>query len=278
MTIKNEKNNSQKRVTKITVPYIIAMKKRGEKIACLTAYDHLMAKHLSEAEIDLILVGDSAGMVIAGHKNTIPVTMDEMIYHTRSVARGNQRALIVADMPFLSYQVSLEKAIENAGRCIKEGRAEAVKLEGGDWLADVISHLVRIGIPVMGHLGLTPQSVNTIGGYRVQAKKAEKADELLKDAIKLEEAGVFSIVLEMVPTEVAEKVTERLSIPTIGIGAGPHCDGQILVTHDLLGIFDHFKPKFVRRYANMARDMKDAYSRYILDVKNNLFPSDEESF
>lgn len=278
MSITSESNHSQKKVSKITVPEIIAKKSRGEKIACLTAYDHLMARHLSEAEIDLILVGDSVGMVIAGYENTIPVSLDEIIYHTKAVVRGNEHALVVADMPFMSYQVNVDKAIENAGRCIKEGMAGAVKLEGGGWLTDVISHLVKIGIPVMGHLGLTPQSINTLGGYRVQAKKVEKAEELINDAVKLEEAGVFSIVLEMVPTEVAKEVTTKLSIPTIGIGAGIHCDGQILVTHDLLGIYDHFKPKFVRRYANMARDMKEAYVRYIRDVKSHRFPSEEESF
>ncbi len=278
MSITNQNNKSTNRKTKITAPDIIAMKRRGEKIACLTAYDHLMAKHLSESNIDLILVGDSVGMVFSGYKNTIPVTVDDIIYHTRAVARGNERALVVADMPFMSYQVNLEEAIENAGRCIKEGRAEAVKFEGGSWLAETISYLVKIGIPVMGHLGLTPQSVNTIGGYRVQAREEEEAEELLTDAIKLEEAGAFSIVLEMVPSEVAKTVTERLSIPTIGIGAGLHCDGQILVTHDLLGIYDHFKPKFVRRYAHMAPEMKEAYARFIKDVKSNLFPSEEESF
>lgn len=263
---------------KITVPDIIAMKRRGEKIACLTAYDMLMSKHLGESGVDLILVGDSAGMVVAGHQSTIPVTIDQIVYHTRAVSRGNPPSLVVSDMPFLSYQVSVEKAVENAGRCLQEGRASAVKLEGGAWLVETVSHLVNIGIPVMGHLGLTPQSINALGGHKIQGRDPKVAELLLKDAQLLEEAGIFSLVLEMVPAELAKRVTERLSIPTIGIGAGPHCDGQILVTHDMLGYFDQFHPKFVRKYANLAESMREAYRQYIQDVKQGSFPSKDESF
>ncbi len=263
---------------KITVPEIVSMKKRGEKIACLTAYDHLMARLLDQAGIDLILVGDSVGMVIAGYETTIPVTLDEIIYHTRAVARGVSRALIVADMPFLSYQVSLEKTIENAGRCLKEGNAEAVKLEGGHWIADAIAHLVQIGIPVMGHLGLTPQSIHAFGGYGVRGKEEAEAKRLIKDAKILEEAGVFAIVLEKVPADLAQKVTESIHIPTIGIGAGQYCDGQILVSHDMLGIFEEFKPKFVRRYAELGLAMRNAFINYVKDVKARDFPNENESY
>lgn len=263
---------------KVTVPEIIKMKQRGEKIACLTSYDHIMTKFLNDAEIDLVLVGDSVGNVVSGYDSTIPVTIEEIIYHTRAVARGNSRALLVADLPFLSYQVSLEKTIENAGQCLKEGHAEAVKLEGGSWMAETISKLVKIGIPVMGHLGLTPQSVHAFGGYQVRAKDQKEAERLQSDAKILQEAGIFSLVLEKVPAQVAKKVTETLQIPTIGIGAGPFCDGQILVSHDMLGIFEDFNPKFIRRYAELAKIMRNAFQNYVKDVKAQSFPTTNESY
>lgn len=265
-------------MNKVTVPEIIAMKRRGEKIACLTSYDHLMTKLLNEAGIDLILVGDSVGMVVSGYETTIPVTIEEIIYHTRAVARSNTRALVVADLPFLSYQVSLDRTVENAGRCLKEGLAEAVKLEGGSWMAETVARLVKIGIPVMGHLGLTPQSVHAFGGYQVRAREKEEAERLLNDARVLEEAGIFALVLEKVPAQVAKEVTGQLSVPTIGIGAGPHCDGQILVTHDMLGIFEDFHPKFVRRYGELAQSMRQAFKQYVQDVKEIRFPSSNESY
>ncbi|HEC31623.1 MAG TPA: 3-methyl-2-oxobutanoate hydroxymethyltransferase [Deltaproteobacteria bacterium] len=263
---------------KVTVPEIMAMKKRGEKIACLTAYDYLMATLLDRAGVDLILVGDSVGMVVAGYKTTIPVTMDAIIYHTQAVARGIRRALLVTDMPFLSFQVSIEKTVENAGRCLKEGGAEAVKLEGGAPMAETIRRLVDLGIPVMGHLGLTPQSINKFGGYRLRAKDKDEAKRLLTDAKILQEAGVFSIVLEKVPAALAKKVTENVQVPTIGIGAGPDCDGQILVTHDMLGLFEEFKPKFVRRYVELGKAMRSAFEQYVADVKESKFPSLQESY
>jgi len=263
---------------KVTVPFLLEMKKKGEKIACLTAYDHLMARFLDQTGIDLILVGDSVGMVVAGHDTTIPVTLEEIIYHTRAVSRGVSRALVVADLPFLSYQESVEQAVHSAGRCLKEGHAEAVKLEGGRWAAKSISRLVQIGIPVMGHLGLTPQSIHAFGGYGVRAKEQAEAERIKEDARILEEAGIFALVLEKVPAALAREITEMLTIPTIGIGAGPYCDGQILVSHDMLGIFEEFRPKFVRRYAELAREMKNAFSAYVKDVKDGTFPSEKESY
>jgi 3-methyl-2-oxobutanoate hydroxymethyltransferase len=269
---------AENRAVKVTVPDLISMKKRGEKIACLTAYDFLMARLLDECGIDLILVGDSVGMVIAGYETTLPVTLEDILYHTRAAARGISRALLVADLPFLSYQCSIAQAVENAGRCLKEGGAEAVKLEGGRSVAETVARLVEVGIPVMGHLGLTPQSIHSFGGYKVRGKERTEAERLLEDAQILQEAGIFALVLEKVPAELARKITESLDIPTIGIGAGPYCDGQILVTHDMLGIFEEFKPKFVRRYAELAQTMRDAFRRYVADVKSVRFPSEDESY
>ncbi len=266
------------KIKKVTVPEIIRMKERKEKIAALTAYDYLMAKILDQAEIDVILVGDSVGMVVGGHPSTLPVTLDQMIYHTLAVSRGVERALLVADMPFLSFQVSEADTIENAGRLMKEGNAEAVKIEGGEPVADVISKLVDFGIPVMGHLGLTPQSYHKFGGYKVQAREEEAAKKLVSDAKVLQDAGVFSLVLEKVPAPLARQVSSVLRIPTIGIGAGSGCDGQILVSHDMLGLFEEFHPKFVRRYAEMANEMKTAFLHYIRDVKSGDFPSEDESY
>lgn len=263
---------------KITVPILIKMKQKGEKIAALTAYDFLSAALLDESGMDLILVGDSLAMVFAGHETTIPITMDEMIYHTKIVRRGVKRALFVADLPFLSYQISPEEAMRNAGRLMKEGGAEAVKMEGGEPIAATVKKLVQVGIPVMGHLGLTPQSIHKFGGYVTQGKKELDAQRLLKDAQILEQAGAFSIVLEKIPAKLGREISESLTIPTIGIGGGNGCDGQIVVTADMLGFFEKFKPKFVRRYAEIGNTMREAFNGYIRDVKNGSFPDESESF
>ncbi len=263
---------------KITVPAIIKMKQDGEKVSMLTAYDALMAEIIDMAGTDIILVGDSGGMVMGGKENTLSVTMDEMLFYTRSVSRGIQNALLVADMPFLSYQVSIEKAIENAGRFLQEACAEAVKIEGGAVMAKTISRLVAVGIPVMGHLGLTPQSMHQLGGFKLQGTKKPAAEILLHDARLLEEAGVFSIVLEKIPGKLAKEISESVSVPTIGIGAGAGCDGQVLVTQDMLGIFRKFKPKFVRRYAELGDAIEKACRNYIKDVKASNFPDENESY
>ncbi len=263
---------------KVTVPEITAMKERGEKIAALTAYDYLTAEMLDEVGMDIILVGDSAGMVIAGHETTLPITMDEMIFITRNVRRGVKKALLVADMPFLSYQSSISDGIKNAGRFLKEAEAEAVKVEGGKAVIELVEKLVGFGIPVMGHLGLTPQSINKFGSYKLQGSDSETANILKNDAKILEEAGAFSIVLEKMPADLARQISETIKIPTIGIGAGPDCDGQVLVSHDMLGIFDKFKPKFVRRYAEIGEIMRKAFAEYVKDVKSNEFPNMDESF
>ena len=262
----------------MTVPEIVQMKRRGEKIVALTAYDTLFASLLDQAGVEIILVGDSAAMVFAGHETTLPLTMEEALYHCRAVRRGVARALVVADMPFLSFQVSEEETIRNAGRFFKEAQVDAVKIEGGEWVAPVIRRLVNAGMPVMGHLGLRPQSIRQIGGYDVQARTESQAAELLRDARALQEAGVFSIVLEKIPSELARQVTEQLDVPTIGIGAGMFCDGQILVTHDMLGLFEKFTPKFVRRYARLATIVREACEMFGRDVKNGTFPSADESY
>jgi 3-methyl-2-oxobutanoate hydroxymethyltransferase len=263
---------------KVTTKTLMKMKEKGEKIACLTAYDYLTARLLDQAGIDLILVGDSVAMVFAGYENTLPIRMEDMLYHTAAVKRGVKRAMIVADMPFLSYQTSIADATHNAGRLLKESGAEAVKLEGGRVAAPIVKNLVERGIPVMGHLGLTPQSVHKFGGYLLQARDKESADRLMAAAKALETAGCFAIVLEKIPYQVAQKVTQALRIPTIGIGAGPYCDGQILVVDDMEGRFEEFTPKFVRRYASVAQEMRKAYQGYIEDVKKKSFPTLEESF
>jgi len=263
---------------KITVPSIKKMKQKNEKITCLTAYDWCFASLLDAACIDMILVGDSASNVFAGNKTTLPITMDQMIYHSQVVRRGVEYALVISDMPFLSYQTSPETALENAGRFIKECEVEGVKLEGGEHIAETIRKIVNAGIPVMGHLGLTPQSIHQFGSYKTQGKDKKTARKLVKDAKILEEAGVFSIVLEKIPSSVAQEVTLSVSVPTIGIGAGPYCDGQVLVTHDMLGLFETFKPKFVRKYADLGPTIKKAVEKYIRDIKNNTFPDNKESF
>jgi 3-methyl-2-oxobutanoate hydroxymethyltransferase len=264
--------------SKVTVPEIVRMKRAGQKITALTAYDYSFARILDEAGVDILLVGDSLASVVQGQESTLPVTLDEMIYHTRIAARGRKRALLVGDMPFLSYQVSVEEAKRNAGRFLSEGGAEAVKVEGGVEMFDTIKALVDIGIPVMGHVGLTPQSIHRFGGYKVQGREKKAAERILRDAVAVEEAGAFSIVLEGVPMDLAREITERLSIPTIGIGAGAECDGQVLVVHDMLGLFDMYQPKFVKRYADLTTVITDAVKRYIAEVKDRSFPDEEHSF
>lgn len=254
-------------------------KGEGRKIVCLTAYDYSTAQIVDRAGVDVILVGDSLAMVALGHRTTHAVTMDEMLHHTRAVTRGVKTALVVADLPFMSYQVEVTQAITNAGRFIKEAEAHAVKLEGATALSlEIVERLVGMGIPVMGHLGFTPQSIHGLGGTKVQGKTAEDAVKLIRDAKALEEAGAFSVVLEMVPKAVASILTEEMKIPTIGIGAGNGCDGQILVTDDLLGKFTDFQPRFVRRYANLADVCTNAIANYANDVKAKQFPDDSESF
>jgi 3-methyl-2-oxobutanoate hydroxymethyltransferase len=265
-------------ISRITVRNFRRMKQEGKKIAVLTAYDFPTAKILDEAGIDSILVGDSSGSVVAGHKTTLPVTMDEIIYLTQNVTRAARRALVIGDMPFMSYQPSEAIAITNAGRFLKEGGAQAVKLEGGLEVAALIHRLVDFGIPVMGHIGLTPQSVNKFGGYLVMGKTERQQQYLLRSAQALQDAGCFAIVLESVITEVAKEISMSIRIPTIGIGAGPHCDGQVLVISDMIGLFEEFRPKFVRAYANVAGVIRKAAAEYIDDVKNGNFPNKDESY
>jgi 3-methyl-2-oxobutanoate hydroxymethyltransferase len=261
---------------RVTIPKLRAMKESGEKIAMLTAYDWPTALLLDRAGLDVLLVGDSVGNNILGYESTIPVTMDEMIHHTRAVRRGVKRALLVGDMPFLSYQTSGEHALANAGRFLKEGGAEAVKLEGGAEMADIISLLVRRGIPVMGHIGLTPQRAAQLGGLKVQGRDEETAQKLLTDAKVLEEAGVFSLVLEAVPWALAKLITERVKVPTIGIGAGPYCDGQVLVVTDMIGLSLGISPKFSKRYTNVAAEIERAATEFLHDVRSGKFPTVEE--
>jgi 3-methyl-2-oxobutanoate hydroxymethyltransferase len=254
------------------------MKQRGELITCLTAYDYSFARILDEAGVEMLLVGDSLGCVVQGNHNTLAVTMEEMVYHTRLVARGRKRALVIGDMPFLSYQVSKERALRNAGRFLQEGGAEAVKLEGGESIRDTIAAIVDAGIPVMGHIGLTPQSVHRFGGYKIQGREKERRDAVLRDALAVEAAGAFSVVLEGMPLTLAREITDRLTIPTIGIGAGAHCDGQVLVLHDMLGLFDDFTPKFVKQYVNLKASVTGAVKDFIGEVKEKKFPTEEYSF
>jgi 3-methyl-2-oxobutanoate hydroxymethyltransferase len=256
----------------VRVPDLMAQKRRGEKIAVLTAYDATMARLLDRAGVDVLLVGDSVGMVVLGYDTTLPVTLDEILHHTRAVVRGTERALVVADMPFLTYQVSPAEAVRNAGRLLKEGGAGAVKLEGGRPVIDVVKRLVDVGIPVMGHLGLLPQSVHQIGGFVKQATRPEQVDTLLADATALEEAGAFAFVLESIPPDVAKTATAHVGIPTIGIGAGPYCDGQVLVCSDMLGLFDEFVPPFVKLYAHLADTIVTAGQAYVEDVRAGRYP------
>lgn len=263
------------RVTTVTLR---EMKDRGEKIAMLTAYDYPIARLLDEVGVEVVLVGDSLAMVGLGYETTLPVTMEEMLHHVRAVGRGVKRALLVADMPFGSYQTSLEEGVKNAARFIKEAGAHAVKLEGGREVANLTRHLVGMGIPVMGHLGLTPQMVHQFGGFKVQARTAIAAERVLDDALMLEEAGIFSLVLESIPWQVAQVITPELRIPTIGIGAGPSCDGQVLVTNDLLGLFADFTPKFVKRYAAVGETIAAAFAEFRREVKDAKFPGPEHVF
>lgn len=265
-------------MARITVPDIAKRKAERKKITMLTAYDYLFARIVDDAGIDIVLVGDSLGTVIQGQPTTLPVTMDEMIYHTRLVSSGVKNALVVGDMPFLSYQPSIEEAVYNAGRFLKEGGAGAVKVEGSPAVVDRIKAMIASGIPVMGHVGMLPQTFHQMGGYRVQGKDDASAERILSDALILQEAGVFSIVLEAIPEGLAKRVTDALSIPTIGIGAGIHCDGQVLVLHDLLGLTPQPMPKFVRQYANLRDLCTEAIQRFKEDVENGRFPGKEETY
>jgi 3-methyl-2-oxobutanoate hydroxymethyltransferase len=269
----------QQRPEKVTIPSLRASKERKERLVCLTAYDYPTARIVDEAGTDIILVGDSVGNVILGYDTTVPVTLEEMVRHTRAVRRGTERALLVADMPYGSYHTGADDAVRAALRLVKEGGAEAVKLEGGRARVEIVRRLVAEEIPVMGHIGLTPQSVNKLGGFRLQGKTAEAARALVEDALALEAAGVFALVLEVVPREIARIVTASVQIPTIGIGAGEHCDAQVLVIHDLLGLsFSPTRPRFVRQYADMRAQMTEAISRFAEDVRAGAYPAENESY
>jgi 3-methyl-2-oxobutanoate hydroxymethyltransferase len=263
---------------RITVTDIKEMKQGKEKIPMLTAYDYVTAKIVDEAGVPLILVGDSLGMVMLGYESTIPVTMEEMIHHAKAVVRGAKKALIIGDMPFMSYHISVSDALHNAARFIQEGGAQAVKLEGGEVVAEQVRRLVDCGIPVMGHIGLTPQSIHQLGGFKVRGKVAEEAKKLLSDARVLEEAGAFAIVLECTPAPLSKLITQKLAIPTIGIGAGPDCDGQVQVISDLLGLYTEFVPKHAKQYARLAGEIKTAVSSYVSEVKSLSFPTMEQSY
>jgi len=263
---------------KVTTHSLTEMKQAGERIAALTAYDFLMAQALDQSGIDVILVGDSAAMVVQGRHTTVPVTMEQMLYHAQVVAKGVQRALVVGDLPFMSYQVNSDEALRNAARMVKEALVEAVKVEGGRMIAPTVKRLVDVGIPVMGHLGLTPQSIHKFGTYKVRATEPEEAEQLRLDALALQDAGAFAIVIEKVPADLATNLAKELEVPVIGIGAGPGCDGQILVSHDMLGLYTKFHPRFVRRYAELGEAMRDAFGEYIKDVQSGSFPNQDESY
>lgn len=264
--------------SRMTTAKLRQMKVNGEKIAMLTSYDFTLARLLDEAGVDMLLVGDSASNVVCGNQYTLPITVDEMIFLTKGVVRAAEHALVVCDMPFGSYQVSEEEAVRNAIKILKESGCDAVKLEGGEEILPAIRHMIRAGVPVMGHLGLTPQSVNQFGGYGLRAKEEAEADKLLHDAKLLDEAGCFSIVLEKIPAALAERVTQSVSCPVIGIGAGKGCDGQVLVLHDMLGLNQGFKPKFLRHFAHLADEVKEAVGNYVHAVKESCFPSEEEAY
>ena len=263
---------------RVSIHTLRAMKERGEKIAMLTAYDYPTARLLDEAGVPIILVGDSLGMVVLGYDSTLPVTMADMIHHTKAVVRGTRRAHVVADLPFMGYQTGPEDALRNAGRLMQEGGAQSVKLEGGKSVAETVRRLVEAGIPVMGHVGLTPQSLHQLGGYKIQGKTPDAAAKLLNDAQALEEAGAYAVVLEGIPAPLAARVTERLSVPTIGIGAGPHCDGQVQVLHDMLGLYPEFVPKHAKQYAHLAEEIGRAVGQYMAEVSEGRFPTRKESF
>ncbi len=261
-----------------TIQDFLKKKKEGNKISMLTAYDYPFAQIVDEAGIDVILVGDSLGMVVQGLENTLPVTMDEMVYHTKMVARAVKNAMVIGDMPFMSYQASIEEAVRNAGRFLKEAGASAVKLEGGAEVAEHIRAMAKSDIPVLAHLGLTPQSIHRMGGYKVQGKTKESAKRLAEEAHIVEDAGAFSLLLEAIPMNLAKQITEELTIPTIGIGAGPHCDGQVLVLHDVIGLFERFVPKFAKQYINLKEEVLKAVKVYKEEIEKGIFPSDEQSF
>ena len=263
---------------RITINQIKDMKQKGEKIAMLTAYDYSTAKIIDEVGIPLILVGDSLGMVVLGYESTIPVTMEEMLHHTKAVVRGTQRAMVIGDMPFMTYHISISDALHNAARFMQEGGAQAVKLEGGVTVAEKVRGIVNCGIPVMGHIGLTPQSINQLGGFKVQGKSDEAAARLLEDACSLEQAGAFAVVLETVPAPLAALITRTISIPTIGIGAGAGCDGQVQVISDILGLFTDFVPKHAKQYARLAEASRAAITEYVREVKDGTFPTEQQSF
>lgn len=265
-------------IKKFTVSSFLGAKKSKEKISMLTAYDYSTAKLLDESGVDSLLVGDSLGMVMLGYENTLQVTVEDIIHHCKAVARGTKRAMIIGDMPFLSYHIDIQDTIRNAGRIIREGNAQAVKLEGGREIVDKVKAIVNAQIPVIGHLGLTPQSVNVFGGFKVQGKTEEQAKRIIEDANMLQEAGAFAIVLECVPEKLASIITEKLEIPTIGIGAGRYCDGQVLVTQDMLGMYTDFTPKFVKKYANLCDEIQNATKNYMDEVKSEAFPSKEHTF
>ena len=266
------------KTSKVTIHTLRQMKERGDRIAMLTAYDATFARLLDEAGADVLLVGDSLGMVVQGHDTTLPVTLEEIAYHCRAVARGARRAHVVGDMPFMSYQASWEQGISNAGKLMKEGNCHSVKLEGGAVHAELVHRLVNAGIPVMGHIGLTPQSYHQLGGFKVQGREVGGRERLLSDARTLEQAGVYAIVLEAIPADIAREITATVGVPTIGIGAGTGCDGQVLVSYDALGMDESFKPRFVRRYATLGAVIKEAIGSYVADVRSGAFPSDAESF
>jgi len=263
---------------KVTILDLQKMKDSGEKITMLTAYDYPTARMLDESGVDVLLIGDSVGNVMMGYENTLPVTIDDMVYHTRAVAKARKRALVVADMPYMSYQVSIEEARRNAGRLIQQGGAEAIKLEGGENMEAVIKALSEVDIPVMGHIGLTPQSIHRMGGYKVQGKEERQWQKLLADALAVERAGAFSVVLEAIPHELAKEITATLHIPTIGIGAGVNCDGQVLVINDVLGLSGSFRPKFVKQYVHLEPVIKKAVQDFINEVKEEKFPTKAQSF
>lgn len=263
---------------KVTITDLQNKKREGKKITMLTAYDYPMARLVDDAGIDMILVGDSLGMVVLGYDSTVPVTMDEMIHHSKAVRRGTKYAFLVGDMPFMSYQISKEEAIRNAGRFMKEAGCDAVKLEGGDEVLEITKAIVDAGIPVLGHLGLTPQTISKLGGYKIQGKDAEAAKKILDQALRLEKAGCFAVVLECVPDEVAKVITEKLKIPSIGIGAGPYCDGQVLVTNDMVGLFDRFVPKFVKQYVKLSALISEGLKKYKDEVERGIFPDEAHSF
>jgi 3-methyl-2-oxobutanoate hydroxymethyltransferase len=263
---------------KITINSLLKMKKRGEKIAMLTAYDYQTTLLEDRGGVEMILVGDSLGMVVLGYENTLPVTVGEIVHHLKAVARAKPRALLLGDMPFMSYQASVEDAVRNAGRLVKEGGAEAIKLEGGRRMKPVIQAILDADIPVMGHIGLTPQSLHRFGGYKVQGKDEASAEKLVEEAKFLEDIGCFSMVLEGIPWQLAEKITNSLTIPTIGIGAGAHCDGQVLVINDMLGILEEFSPKFVKRYGEFGKAIAKAVAEYVDEVKKGKFPGNEHSY